>query len=89
MNRYQTVLPGATRIECKERVLRERLKEAFRQALTNGYWWCNVCECICERIEGEQGEPAHCHRCGSHRIEFQKAILVSDTDLLDPEDLKV
>lgn len=37
----------------------------------NGGWWCQDCGQQTEREEGEQGQPAHCLRCGSHRIRYQ------------------
>jgi len=40
----------------------------------NGFWFCHDCASVCERIEGEQGQPAHCKRCRSHRIEWNRSI---------------
>jgi hypothetical protein len=42
--------------------------------LKEGAWFCADCERRCERVEGENGQPAHCHRCGSHRINFFKLL---------------
>ena len=35
-----------------------------------GGWFCQDCQDLCERNEGEQGQPAHCHKCGSHRLQY-------------------
>ena len=40
----------------------------FATAVLSGFWFCADCQDITERIEGEQGQPAHCERCGGHRI---------------------
>jgi len=40
---------------------------------SEGYWWCYDCEKVTEREEGEQGRPAHCNRCQSHRIRYVEA----------------
>jgi uncharacterized paraquat-inducible protein A len=38
--------------------------------LNNGSWLCDDCDSFCDRIEGENGQPAHCHRCGGYRLKF-------------------
>ena len=43
--------------------------------LFEGFWLCADCNRWCEREEGENGLPAHCHRCGSHRLTWQAPIL--------------
>lgn len=37
-----------------------------------GFWFCSDCEQITERMEGEQGQPAYCLKCGSYRIKFHR-----------------
>jgi DNA-directed RNA polymerase subunit RPC12/RpoP len=49
-------------------------KTLLLSALSGPYWFCADCEKVTEREEGEQGQPAHCQRCGSHRIQFQPAV---------------
>src|SRR6185369_13982280 len=39
---------------------------------TNGFWYCISCESVCDRIEGENGQPARCSKCSSHRIHFSR-----------------
>lgn len=41
---------------------------------TEGYWYCYDCEKVTEREEGEQGQPAHCLFCRSHRIRYVEPI---------------
>ncbi|MGB7767415.1 MAG: hypothetical protein WBN22_00980 [Verrucomicrobiia bacterium] len=50
--------------------LSHRIKRFIEDVLLDGYWFCNSCDMRCERLEGEQGQPAHCHRCNSPRIEW-------------------
>ena len=50
--------------------LADQLKRKIESVFATGFWFCNDCDCMCERIEGEQGQPAHCATCGSHRIEW-------------------
>ncbi|HEV2210071.1 MAG TPA: hypothetical protein VG167_14925 [Verrucomicrobiae bacterium] len=38
------------------------------------HWWCRDCERITEREESDQGQPAKCSLCGSHRIEYHHGI---------------
>lgn len=55
--------------------VRRRLQARLTLALERGGgWWCYDCESECERMEGEQGQPATCGRCGSHRIQYQPPI---------------
>lgn len=51
-----------------------RLSTRLNFALSGGGWWCHDCQRQTERIEGEQGQPATCERCGSHRIEYQPPL---------------
>jgi len=51
--------------------LAEVIKQKFLQALY-GFWKCLDCDGPCEREESEQGQPAHCGTCGSHRIVWIK-----------------
>jgi hypothetical protein len=41
-----------------------------RGSVASGFWFCRDCQARCEREEGEQGQPAHCSRCRSHRIQY-------------------
>jgi Zn finger protein HypA/HybF involved in hydrogenase expression len=69
----QSVLPGARRINRrKEFTAMRQMACRVHQAMENGFWWCNDCQNITERVEGEQGQPAHCEKCGSHRIQFSR-----------------
>lgn len=56
------------------RTAQPRLGARLELALTTGGWWCHDCQSHTERIESEQGEPASCAGCGSHRIEYQPPI---------------
>jgi DNA-directed RNA polymerase subunit RPC12/RpoP len=51
-----------------------RLMARLTLALGSGGWWCTDCQQETERIEGEQGQPATCDRCGSYRIQYQPPI---------------
>ena len=51
-----------------------KLKREIEKALTNGFWSCQTCERMTEREEGEQGQPAHCARCGSPRIKWNPPV---------------
>ena len=53
-----------------EHALARSLKARIGQVLNSGYWFCHDCACMCERVEGEQGQPAHCGTCRSPRIEW-------------------
>lgn len=62
-----------TRPNVSHHQLRRSLLFRFLYALdghTAGYWWCYDCTKPTEREEGEQGQPAHCKHCGSHRIRY-------------------
>jgi hypothetical protein len=50
------------------RAMQARIQARFFHLLTTGFWFCLSCEGVCERKEGEQGQPAHCATCKSHRI---------------------
>ena len=50
------------------------LRNRVLDAITSGYWYCRDCECMCDREEGEQGQPAHCSRCMSPRIEWNSPV---------------
>lgn len=54
--------------------LASELKHKISEVLLNGFWYCYGCESITEREEGEQGQPAHCGRCGSARVEWQPPV---------------
>lgn len=86
MRDYQTLQLQTTldRPSPRGRIL-SRLKRVFRE----GFWYCHHCEATCEREEGEQGQPAHCERCCSPRIEWcPPRLRIADTELLQPEDLR-
>ena len=61
--------------------LADAMKQKFLQALY-GYWYCTDCDAVCERVEGEQGQPAHCAACGSHHIFFNPPVV---SQALQPE----
>jgi transcription initiation factor IIE alpha subunit len=77
MKTSMSVLPAATRKECRKTKIHSlirKLKDSLEKSLNHGFWFCQACEARCERIEGEQGQPAHCDLCGSHRIEYLPPI---------------
>ena len=82
MEKYQSVLPAASRRGCqaertRERHLARQLKTCLAELFANGYWFCLDCQHTCERIEGEQGQSAHCNRCGSPRLEWNPPLAVA------------
>jgi hypothetical protein len=81
------VLPGATRKQCRESQIGAKIKAKLSSLFKNGYWFCFDCETSCERVEGEQGQPDHCDRCGSHRIRWNAPIWTQDTQLIHPGEL--
>lgn len=70
---FKPLPPSGPRLMTTDQ-LAQKLKRSIHQIFENGFWFCNDCDCICERIEGEQGQPAHCNRCGGHRIEWNPPI---------------
>lgn len=48
------------------------IKDALSKLFVAGFWFCHDCNRVCERVEGEHGQPAHCSRCGLPRIEFSR-----------------
>ena len=56
--------------------IRENGWRKFQELLTQGSWYCQDCAGLCEHEEGEQGQPAHCKACGSHRIMFVQPVPV-------------
>jgi hypothetical protein len=87
MKTYQSVLPGATRKDCKperERKIGAQIKLRLFKAFSNGFWFCHDCQTSCERVEGENGQPSHCDRCGSPQIDWNKPAW-----LLEPGDLSI
>ncbi len=54
--------------------LADKLKRQIQSIFEQGFWFCKDCDCRCERIEGEQGQPAHCDRCGSPHIEWNPPV---------------
>jgi len=51
---------------------RRKLAKNISTVLMTGFWFCYGCDQMTEREEGEHGQPAHCERCGSCRIEYHK-----------------
>ncbi len=51
-----------------------RRYRSLSDALKTGVWWCRSCEQTTERIEGENGQPAHCHVCRSPKIQYLPPI---------------
>jgi len=80
MKTYPSVLPAATRKECQRRAALETEREvkqaivSIEHVLACGFWFCRDCDGICDRIEGEHGQPARCSLCGSHRLEYNPPI---------------
>jgi hypothetical protein len=68
------VPPGVVEMEAIGEEIRQKLREKIDEILFCGSWFCNDCKRFCERIEGEQGQPAHCDKCGSHRITFLEPL---------------
>jgi rubrerythrin len=54
--------------------LADKLSRFFKDAALYGFWFCKSCDAPCERIEGEQGQPAHCDKCGSPRISWTQPM---------------
>jgi hypothetical protein len=54
--------------------LAEKMKRKLESVFLHGFWYCHDCERMIERIEGEQGQPAHCSHCGSPRIDWNPPI---------------
>ena len=48
--------------------LAHNLKRSVEYALMFGFWECRACGCKCERVEGEQGQPATSDCCHSPRL---------------------
>lgn len=89
---YQSVLPGATRKECQMEAIGRKIKAKLAEVFKNGFWYCKDHQGMCERVEGENGQPSHCDECGSHRIEWNPPIWtaaaeVHDTQLIHPGEL--
>jgi hypothetical protein len=91
---YQSVLPAATPKKCREEKTKAQIESKLSDIFKNGFWYCLDCEGRCERIEGEQGQPSHCDKCGSPRIRWNEPIwtalidnTVHDTDLIHPGEL--
>lgn len=57
MRRYQSVLPFGN--------LESPPTATLAEMTVRGFWFCRGCNSTTERIEGEQGRPAHCAGCGS------------------------
>jgi rubrerythrin len=54
----------------RERDLARATKEKISELFSAGFWFCRDCNRVCERVEGEHGQPSHCARCKSYRVEF-------------------
>ena len=87
MKSYQCALPAASRSErTRLRHLSREIKSNLLQIFRDGFWFCPDCQARCERIEGENGQPHSCDRCGSSRIEYvQPAWLIEPGDLAPKE----
>lgn len=57
--------------------MKERLEASLAEVSASGYWRCLDCMAINSREEGEQGQPAHCGRCGSHKLKREPAVFQS------------
>jgi hypothetical protein len=60
--------------EDRSREIRAKLKHQLDVLLTEGFWICSSCEQICDRIESDNGQPASCSTCGSHKITWNPPI---------------
>jgi hypothetical protein len=94
MKTTQSVLPGAIRKACREAQIAAKLKSSLAETFKNGFWYCQACESRCERVEGENGQPSHCDRCGDHHIKWNPPLwsalidnTVGDTQLIHPGEL--
>lgn len=47
----------------------------MRWVASVGGWWCLDCQEPTERVESDQGQPAGCSRCGSHRVVTRDQLL--------------
>ncbi len=66
--------PELLEAEAEADHLRERIKRQIAIIFSEGFWYCKDCDHVCERHEGEQGQPACCGHCASHRIEWHAPI---------------
>jgi hypothetical protein len=82
----EAIQNGETKTQMQGR-LASAMWGRFKNALRSGFWFCDDCQTSCERIEDDHGQPAHCHRCGSHRIAWTAPIIVEDTELIHPGEL--
>jgi len=73
VRRVRSVLPRAT----VHKVRRQMLASLFEK-IQSGFWYCHDCSHTTEREEGEQGQPAHCERCGGLRIEWNRPGLTQN-----------
>jgi len=94
MKNYQSVLPAATRKECRESEIGQKIKAKLTEIFKNGFWFCLDCQSRCERMEDEHGQPAHCDLCGSPRLQWNPPLwtalvdnAVQDTQLIHPGEL--
>jgi hypothetical protein len=91
MKTYQSVLPAASRRECgaertRERHLAREIKGRLAQIFADGFHYCHDCQARCERIEGENGQPSRCDRCGSPKIDWNPPLWLSEpTDFFSKE----
>ncbi|MGH7979970.1 MAG: hypothetical protein ACREE6_11395 [Limisphaerales bacterium] len=68
MPRPRPTAPGVEEMEAKADQIREKLRRKIDAILLYGAWHCHDCDSFCERIEDDHGQPAHCHRCRSHKL---------------------
>ena len=83
---WDAIENGETQDQVQQR-LAAQMTSRFAQALRSGFWFCNDCRTSCERIEDDHGQPAHCHRCRSHRIEWNAPVIVAETKMINPGEL--
>ena len=54
--------------------LAHQLQRRIEHVLMEGFWFCTDCDAMCDRIEGENGQPAHCDRCHGPHIVWNPPI---------------
>lgn len=63
------------------------LQGKIGHVLRTGFWWCQACELMTERIDRD-GKRPYCARCGSERLEWCRPVIATDRQTINPEDLR-
>lgn len=52
------------------RRIKLRIASRLKHLCATGFWWCNDCERVTERIESDHGQPHFCERCQSNSLTY-------------------